>query len=244
MRTWLIAVALALVAVPLVVGVGCGGGGDEEGPSATTVPVDRPTLEATLSSMTLTLDDLPSGFVLEEPGEVFTDNEESAETDPEGKQAALARLDGWGRLLGYDATYMTNDPLGVFIEGGTALVSVSLNIFQTSEGAVAMGEWGREVAADPSQSIALFPGVISIEGEPMSFPSIGDETLAARFTGTLRPEDVEFEVDVDFVAHLVAIRRDRATAHIIVAAIGGATPGQEVEDIIRILDERLAQALQ
>jgi hypothetical protein len=29
-----------------------------------------------------------------------------------------------------------------------------------------------------------------------------------------------------------------------VAAIGGATPGQEVEDIIRTLDERLAQALQ
>jgi hypothetical protein len=243
MRTRLIAVALALVAVPLVVGAGCGGG-DEEGPSATTVPVDRPTLEATLSSMTLTLDDLPAGFVLEEPGEVFTDNEEAAETDPEGKQAALARLDGWGRLLGYDATYMTNDPLGTFISGGTALVTVSLSIFQTSEGAAAGLDWGREIAADPSQSIALFPGVISIEGEPVSFPSIGDETLAANFTGTLRPEDVEFEVDVDFVAHLVVIRRGRATAHIIVAAIGGATPGQEVEEIIRILDERLAQALQ
>jgi hypothetical protein len=78
----------------------------------------------------------------------------------------------------------------------------------------------------------------------MSFASIGDETLAARFTGTLRPEDMEFEVDVDFVAHLVAIRRDLATAHIVVGAIGGAEPGQEVEDIIRTLDERLAQALQ
>ena len=243
MRTWLIALALAVVAVPAVVGVGCGGDG-EEGPSATTVPTDRPTLEATLRSVALTLDDLPSGFVLQE--EAFTDNEEAAETDPEGKQAALARLDGWGRLLGYDATYMTNDPLGTFISGGTASVSVSLSIFQTSEGAVAGMEWGREVAANPSQSVSLFPGVISIEGEPMSFASIGDETLAARFTGTLRPEGegAEFEVDVDFIAHLVAIRRGRATAHIIVGAIGGATPGQEVEDIIRTLDERLAQALQ
>jgi hypothetical protein len=241
MRTWLIAVALALVAVPLVVGVGCGGG-DEEGPSATTVPTDRPTLEAMLRSVALTLDDLPAGFVLE--GEEFTDNEEAAETDPEGKQAALARLNEWERLLGYGASYMTNDPLGTFINGGTASVTVSLSIFQTSEGAAAGLEWGREIAADPSQSIALFPGVISIEGEPMSFPSIGDETLAARFTGTLRPEGVELEVDVDFIAHLVAIRRDRATAHIIVGAIGGATPGQEVEDIIRTLDERLAQALQ
>ena len=241
MRTRLIALALALLALPLVVGVGCGGG-DEEGSSATTVPTDRPTLEATLRSIALTLDDLPAGFVLEE--EAFTDNEETAETDPEGKQAALARLDGWGRLLGYDATYMTNDPLGTFISGGTASVTVSLNIFETVEGAAAGMEWGRGIAADPSQSPGLFPGVISIEGEPMDFPSIGDETLAARFTGTLRPEDVEFEVDVDFVAHLVAIRRDRATAHIVVAAIGGATPGQEVEDIIRTLDQRLVQALQ
>jgi hypothetical protein len=243
MRTWLIAVALALVAVPLVVGVGCGGGGDEEGPSATTVPTDRPTLEAMLRSVALTLDDLPAGFVLEEPGEEFTDNEEAAETDPEGKQAALARFNEWGRLLGYDATYMTNDPLGTFINGGTALITVSLNIFQTSEGAAAGIEWGREVAADPGSS-GLIPGVISIEGETMSFPSIGDETLAARFTGTLRPEGVELEVDVDFIAHLVAIRQGRATAHIIVGAIGGATPGQEVEDIIRTLDERLARALQ
>jgi hypothetical protein len=242
MRTWLIAAALALVAVPLVVGVGCGGGGDEEGPSATTVPTDRPTLEAMLRTIAPTAEDLPAGFVLQE--EAFTDNEEAAETDAEGKQAALARFNEWGRLLGYDATYMTNDPLGTFISGGTALVTVSLNIFQTSEGAAAGMEWGREVAADPSQSPSMFPGVISIEGESMSFPDIGDETLAARFIGTLRPEDMEFEVDVDFVAHLVAIRRDRATAHIIVGAIGGATPGQEVEDIIRTLDQRLAQALQ
>lgn len=241
MRTWLIALALAVVAVPAVVGVGCGGDG-EEGPSATSVPVDRPTLEAMLRSVAPTLDDLPSGFALQE--EAFTDNDEAAETDPEGKQAALARLDGWGRLLGYDATYMTNDPLGTFIEGGTASVSVSLNIFQTPEGAAAGMEWGRQVVDEPGQSVALFPGVVSIEGEPMSFPSIGDETLAGRFTGTLRPEGVDFEVDVDFVAHLVAIRRGRATAHIVVGAIGGATPGQEVEDIIRTLDERLAQALQ
>ena len=241
MRTWFIAVALAFAAAPSVLGVGCGGGG-EEGPSATAVPVDRPTLEAMLRSMALTLDDLPAGFVLQE--EAFTDNEEAAETDPLGKQAALARLDEWGRLLGYEAIYMTNDPLGTFIKGGTAMVTVSLNIFRTSEGAAAGMEWGRQVAADPSQSIALFPGVISIEGEPMSFPTIGDETLAARFTGTLRPQDMAVNVDVDFVAHMVAIRRGRATAHIVVGAIGGATPGQEVEDIIRTLDERLAQALQ
>jgi hypothetical protein len=146
--------------------------------------------------------------------------------------------------LGYDARYMTNDPLGTFVNGGTASVNVSLSIFETSEGAAAGMEWGRQVAANPSQSIALFPGVTSIEGEPMDFPTIGDETLAASFTGTLRPEDTEFDVDVDFIAHLVAIREGRGTAYIIVGAIGGATPGQEVEDMIRTLDQRLVQALQ
>ena len=241
MRTWLVAVALAFVAISPVVGVGCGGDG-EEGPSATSVPVDRPTLEAMLKRVAVTPEDLPPGFALQ--SEAFSDNEEAAEFDPEGRQAALARFNEWGRLLGYEASYMTNDPLGAFIEGGTALITVNLNMFQTSEGAAGGIEWGRELVADPSQAASLIPGVIALETDPLSFPSIGDETLSARFTGTLRPQDVEFDVDVDFVAHLVAIRRGRATAHVLVGAIGGTTPGEEVEDIIRTLDERLAQALQ
>ena len=241
MKTWLIALALAFVLALTVVGVGCGGGGDEEG---SDVPTDRPTLEATLRSIAPTLDDLPSGFALQDPGEVFTDNEEAAETDPEGKQAALDRYNEWERLLGYRASYMTNDPIGTFMKGGTASVTVSLSIFRTAEGAAEGMEWGRGVAADPSQNISLFPGVISIEGEPMSFPTVGDETLAARFTGKIRPQNMAVQVDVDFIAHMVAVRRGRAVAYIVVGAIGGATPGQEVEDIIRVLDARMVQALQ
>jgi hypothetical protein len=241
MKTWLIALALAVVVALTVVGVGCGGGGDEEG---SDVPTDRPTLEATLKSIAPTLNDLPSGFELQDPGEVFTDNEEAAETDPEGKQAALDNYNEWGRLLGYRATYMTNDPVGTFMKGGTATVTVSLSIFRTSEGAMEGMEWGRGIATDTSRAMALTPGVISMETEPLSFPTIGDETLAARFTGKIRPQNMTVQVDVDFISHMVAIRRGRATAYIIVSAIGGATPGQEVEDLIRVLDARMVQALQ
>ncbi|MGQ9572937.1 MAG: hypothetical protein ACUVV3_07115 [Dehalococcoidia bacterium] len=189
-----------------------------------------------------TLDDLPSGFALQQEG--FADNEEAAESDPEGKQAALERFNEWGRLLGYQASYMTSDPLGAFMEGGTALITVNLNIFETPEGAAAGMEWGRELVADPGQASDLLAGVTALEGEAMSFPAIGDESLAARFTGTFRPQGTQFDVDVDFVAHLVAIRRGWATAHILVAAIGGATPGQEVEEIIRTLDGRLVEEVQ
>jgi hypothetical protein len=239
MRTWFIAVALTLVVAPTVVGVGCGGGGE-----GSAVATDRPTLEATLRSIAPTLEDLPAGFVLQDPGELFTDNEEAAATDPEGVQAALDRYNEWGRLLGYTASYMTNDPVGTFMKGGTASVTVSLAIFRTAEGAADAMEWGRGVVAEPGQNMALFPGVISLEGEPMSFPSIGDETLAATFTGTIRPQGMDVQIDVDFIAHMVAIRRGRATAYIIVGAIGGATPGPEVEQIIRILDARLVEAVQ
>ena len=240
MKTWLIALAFAGVVALTVVGVGCGGG-DEEG---SDVPTDRPTLEATLKSIAPTLEDLPSGFELQDPGEVFTDNEEAAETDPEGKQAALDRYNEWERLLGYRATYMTNDPVGTFMKGGTATVTVSLSIFRTPEGAMKGMEWGEEIATDTSRAMALTPGVISMETEPMSFPSVGDETLAARFTGKIRPQNMAVQVDVDFISHMVAIRRGRATAYIIVSAIGGATPGQEVENLIRVLDARMVEALQ
>jgi len=241
MKTWLIALALAFVVALTVVGIGCGGGGDEEG---SDVPTDRPTLEATLRSIAPTLDDLPSGFALQDPGEAFTDNEEAAETDPEGKQAALDNYNEWGRLLGYRASYMTNDPIGTFMKGGTATVTVTLSLFRTAEGAADAMEWGRGIASDASRAMAMTPGAISMETEPMSFPTIGDETLAARFTGKIRPQNMAVQVDVDFIAHMVAIRRGRAVAYIVVGAIGGATPGQEVEDIIRVLDARMVQALQ
>jgi hypothetical protein len=243
MRTWFIAVALALVVAPTIVGVGCGGGGGG-GASATAVPTDRPTLEATLKKMALLVEDLPPGFVLQDPGELLTDNKEAAEVDTTGRLASLTRLDEWGRLLGYQASYMTNDPLGTYINGGDATVTLSLSIFRTPEGAAAGMEWGRGVATDTSQAIGLIPGVIALEAKPMSFPTIGDETLAAEYKGTIRPQGMDVQIDVDFVAHLVAIRRGRATAQLLVAAIGGATPGQEVENMIRTLDERMAQALQ
>jgi hypothetical protein len=90
----------------------------------------------------------------------------------------------------------------------------------------------------------MIPGVISLETEPLSFPTVGDEMLSNRYTGTIRPQNMDVEIDVEFVAHVVVIRRDRVVAQLLVSAIGGAEPGQEVEDLIRIMDQRITEVLE
>ena len=95
--------------------------------------------------------------------------------------------------------------------------------------------------SNPDDAATLIPGVSELEGGPISFPTIGDETVASEFTGTFRAED--FQINVPFTAHIVAIRHGRGVANIAVAAIGGAEPGPEVEELVHILDERLGETL-
>jgi len=114
---------------------------------------------------------------------------------------------------------------------------------QEPNGLVGEIQQGPVRSAEAEEQIALIPmGCARLR--ITSFPTIGDETLAARFTGKIRPQNMAVQVDVDFIAHMVAIRRGRAVAYIVVGAIGGATPGQEVEDIIRVLDARMVEALE
>ena len=236
MRAWLWAAALIVLAT--VIGMACGGGGGGDGEAEPTP--DRPTLEAMLRDISLKAEDLPAGFGA--PEEVFSDNEEVAANDPEGPTKALERLQGWRRLLGHDATFMATDLFGAFQSGGNALIRASVNIFADEQGATDALQWGRDLLSDPADAATLIPGVSELEGGPISFPTIGDETVASEFTGIFRAED--FQVSVPFTADIVAIRHGRGVANIAVAAIGGAKPGPEVEELIRILDERLGQTLE
>ena len=233
MRAWLW--ALALIVLAAVAGMACGGGGDGE---ATPTP-DRPTLEAQLREISLKAEDLPSGFGA--PEEVFSDNEEAAANDPEGPTQGLERMNGWRRLLGVDVTFMATDLFGAFQGGGDALIRGSVHIFADEQGATEALQWGRDLLSNPDDAASLIPGVSELEGGPISFPTIGDETVASEFTGTFRAED--FQINVPFTAHIVAIRHGRGVAYVAVAAIGGAKPGPEVEGLVRILDERLGQNL-
>jgi len=235
MRAWLWVGVLIVLAT--AVGVACGGGGGGDGEAEPTP--DRPTLEAMLTEISLKVEDLPPGFG--EPEEAFSDNEEAAGIDPEGPTQGLERLNGWHRLLGMDATFMASDLFGAFQSGGNALIRTSVSIFADEQGATEALQWGRDLLSKPDGAATLIPGVSELDGGAISFPTVGDETVASEFTGIFRAED--FQIDVPFTARIVAIRHGRGEAHLAVAAIGGAKPGAEVEELIRILDERLGQAL-
>jgi hypothetical protein len=237
MRAWFW--TAVLVVLTAAVGVACGGGGGGDKAAPTPTPIDRATLETMLHSIAFKLEDLPAGFTV--TSEVITNNEEAAATDPEGPTKAKERLDGWHRLLGQNSMYTFNDQYGAFVNGGLATIQANINIFGDEQGAADSIQWGRELFDDPARAATLTPGVSQMQGGPMSFPNVGDETIAAEFTGLFRAE--EYNIDVPFTAHIVTVRQGKGVAYIVVSAIGGAKPGPEVEQMIRLLDERLAQTV-
>lgn len=192
-----------------------------------------------LGSIALKTEDLPPGFNV--TTDAITNNEEAAAVDPEGPTTTKPRLDGWQRLLGEDTTYTYNDPVGAFTNGGLATIQSSISIFADEKGASASLVWGRDMLSDPARAGARMPGVSQMAGGPISFATVGDESMAYEFTGKFH--DQQYNIDVPFTADTVVVRHGRGVAYIIVSAIGGAKPGPQVEQIIRLLDQRLGQAL-
>jgi len=237
MRAWLWAAMLIVLAT--AIGVACGGGGDDG--EAEPTP-DRPTLEAMLTEISLKVEDLPTALgAFDLLQESFTENADVAETDPEGPTAALERLNGWGRLLGHAGEFRVRDTLGTLTNGGTALIRANVSIFADEEGAKEAVAWGRDLLSTGPKAQTLLTTVNDLEGGPISFPTIGDETVASEFTGKTQPEGIQ--ITIDFDAQVVVVRNGKGVAYMTVGAIGGAKPGPEVEELIRLLNDRMGQVL-
>jgi len=265
MKTWRVALVVVLAMGALIVGAACGGGDEEvedagttataEVPTAaataeretatpvvTATPLARAQLEGLLKSMTLALEELPSGFTLDE--EKFTTNEEAAEDDPEGEEKALADYSRWGRLLGYEASYLKAVSLTTLL-GGTFAIQVGTDIYGSSEGAKQAFEWGRERLSDPQYVEwgleTLQDSASNLKLAPMSFAQVGDETAAFQVTGTYHAPEPDLEAE--FVIQMVAIRRDRGIGWIFTVALMGPSPVDELEAMARKLDDRMEAAL-
>ena len=217
-------------------------------PTAAATVENRTEVEALLMAATLRLEDLPSGYTLDE--EAFTTNEESAEDEGDLLGGpTLEDLDRFGRILGYEASYSQESSLGSLLEGGTLSLQVTTTIYQESDGADESFEWVREQASDPEfveafeESFASSPGIEVQDASltAMSFADVGNDRLAYEFKVSAHSTDLD--QDIEFIAHLVGVRRDRLIGSVTVLAVNEASPVEELEDVARTLDERMKDAL-
>jgi len=260
---------LVLLAAVFALGlVACGGEGEEAAtatPSpavhATAAPAsptiaatttaaateDRPEVEALLRAAALRLEDLPSGFTLDE--EKFTTNEQQAEegsAHPGGP--TLEDLNRFGRILGYEADYSQEVSVGSLL-GGTLFLQATTVVYRDSAGARDAFEFTRQRASDPEFAKAFEASVAGSAGEvrdasisPMSFAEVGDDRIAFEMKFTMHNPDLN--IDYQYVVQLVGIRRGRGIGSVTVLAITSPSPIQELEDLARTTDERLKDALE
>jgi len=259
---------LLLAATLAVFLVACGGGGDENKPSpaatsaakkaaATAAPAsatatataaatveDRAATEALLKAASLQLEDLPSGFTLDD--ERFTTNEEAAaEQEGNPRAATLEDLNGFGRILGYEASYSQD----VSATGSALSFQMTTTVYRDSKGAGEHFRFVREQTSDP-EFIQAFEDSLAGSGvevkdatiSPMSFADVGDDHLALELKVTAHSPDLD--ADFDVVSQLVGVRRDRGIGAITVTAVGSPESVGELEDLARTLDERLKDALE
>ena len=250
---------LPLAATLAVLLVACGGDDETESPS-TGVPAspaavasmtadERAETEALLKAAALQLEDLPSGFTLDE--EVCSTNEETAEEQKDNPYAPnLEDLNRFGRLLSYEASYSQEVTAGALATGGTLFLQVASAVYRDSEGAAEALEFVREGASDPGfaeefqQNFASSSGVQvkSATISPMSFAKVGDDRIAFEIKILARSPGVD--TDLDFVGRIVGVRRDRIIDSVTVLDLGPASPVEELEDLARTLDEHLKDALE
>jgi hypothetical protein len=169
----------ALVAFLLGAVVGCGGGGGE---GEVTPTPDTADVEEQLREMVLQLEDLPSGVILAE--EFLATNEQSAAAsdDPEGR---LAKLNEWGRILGYEVTYQANP--AVLSQTGLMLANSASSLYGSEEGAKASFADAVETARATDWT-EVWGGTQDLKVEELALPPVVDEGLWLRITAKAAPE--------------------------------------------------------
>jgi hypothetical protein len=251
MKTWRVALVIALAVGAMALGSACGGGeeGGQAGPTPAATPAlaDRAELEALLKSMVLGLEDLPSGFTLQE--EKFETNGEAAVDYPDGMEQGLADYARWGRLLGYQATYARGVSLATVVTGETIIMMVGATLCEKPEGASEAMAKSKDRLLDPEEQAKFLeefkkenPDWTDPQFAPMSFADVGDDTFAYQLTGKVG--SAESGLEVTAIVQFVVVRRGRAIGTVATSAVQEPAPVQELEGIARKLDQRMKEALQ
>ena len=261
MKAILVAMTLFVGPCLAMLAVGCGGGEEEEtpiaspvvspvatetasptsvSPSPTPPPETRAELEALLKAAALRIEDLPSGFTLND--EAFWTNEEAAQDDPVDPQEWLDNYNEWGRLLSYRVSYKKEVGPGALL-GSTAIISTQVTIYRDAQGAGAFMAANRQRLENPEQVAKLearwvedgdyYDASVSM----MSFAAIGDGSCASETTALYSDQETKLVVqDVD-------IREGRVIGNVATLAVNSPSPVEELENLARKLDERIEAAL-
>ena len=258
---WPYVVGAAVLMAGAVLLAGCAGGEEEAAPTASpaaspsateeaspalpspspSLPAEtRAELEALLKAAALDVDDLPSGFALEE--ESFLTSEEAAADDPIDPQERLDDFNKWGRLLSYNVSYMKEVGLAALM-GGTAGIGVEIVIYRDEEGAQASMSSTRERIEDPELAAKILADFqdedySDAQLSKISFADIGDETLAFQITAQSSAELVD-----KVVFQIVGVREGRVIGSVKTVALTAASPIEELEGLVRRLHEKIGAAL-
>ena len=232
------------------------GGDDETEPSPAGAPAsptavsmtasERAQAEAFLKAAALQVEDLPEGFTLD--GEQFITNEDEAEQGSILPGAPTAEdLSRWERILGYQASY--SPEVSAAATSGTLFYQLETNVYRNSKGADGHFEVTRQQPSDPEFITAFKEEAKTAGGDvqdasvsPISLAKVGDNQLAYEIRLTAHYSDPDRELDL--IAQVIGIRRDRATGFITVVAIDLPLAVDELENLARRLDERLKDALE
>ncbi len=253
--------SLAVVSVLLLLLVGCDSGDEEAAtPTAATetaaTATAAPAAQATqpsaaaqpplsqeeardrLSRAAVLIDDLPSGYAVQ--NDDYADNTQASASysDPAGTQTFL---DSTGRVLGRTVVYLAEDTTQAALAGLPVSYFSSVNAFQDTAGAgqyyaVAVplisqgsgaGQQFAEVFADPD----------AVEVTSVTAATVGDESQAFDLTGKVEAAGQQYPATI----LLVITHRGRAVAFLGSVQIGIPPDVQEVENLGTLLINRIDQ---
>ena len=243
--------AALLAGLALVALVAACGGGDESEPSPTSVPTaatseERDAAGPILMASALLVEDLPEGFMLDE--EKYLSNEDSIDNERGYAGAAtLEDLNQWGQVLQYIATYSRATP--PTLTGATLSLREITALYRDEAGARSAFEFERARASSPERLLDALPwptnsklnaGQASVF--PISVSGMGDDRAAVQIEVTGSLPDIGSELK--FFGQLLLVQRGREIASVATVAVGSPHPVKELEDLARILDQRMKDALE
>ncbi|MGQ9572949.1 MAG: hypothetical protein ACUVV3_07175 [Dehalococcoidia bacterium] len=233
-RLWLAGGLTVVVAFLLATMAACDDGEEKVTPTATATPTAvSPEVEEQLQRMVLQLEDLPAGVVRAE--ERFVTNKESAIAQGAGYEERLAKLEEWGRILGYDVTYQ-GDPE----EAGLILVNSTASLYGSAEGASASYADAAQTARSTDWA-DLFGGAQEVKVEEVDSPALTDEMLWLRIT--IKGQVGEEAQEETLANDVVILRQGPARASIQVAWVTGRASSELLEQLVGAQAQRLKDAL-